>query len=70
MQGTLIEPVIEIVKAGRAKGLPIAVASGGMRWFVTQVLDEAGITNMFDAVVCAGECGSKLRAASVDIVLK
>lgn len=40
----------------------MAVASGGARWFVTRALQEAGLTDMFDAVVCAGK---RQGAASV-----
>ena len=40
----------------------MAVASGGARWFVMRALQEAGLTDMFDAVVCAGK---RQGAASV-----
>ena len=46
---------MRIVRAGKAKGLPIAVASAGTRKHVTQSLAEAGITDLFDAVVCGGQ---------------
>lgn len=46
---------MRIVRAGKAKGLPIAVASAGTRKHVSQSLEEAGISDLFDAVVCGGE---------------
>ena len=46
---------MRIVHAGKAKGLPIAVASAGTRKHVQQSLEEAGITELFDAIVCGGE---------------
>ena len=54
-QATLIAPVMEIVRAGKAKGLKMAVASGGTRWHVSQALTETGIIDLFDAIVVAGE---------------
>mmetsp|Transcript_36118 Transcript_36118/g.80374 ORF Transcript_36118/g.80374 Transcript_36118/m.80374 type:complete len:210 (+) Transcript_36118:165-794(+) len=50
---SLIQPVMQIVEAGRARGLKMAVASGGTRWHVMQSLKETGINHLFDAVVCA-----------------
>ena len=55
IQATVIESVMRIVHAGKAKGLPIAVASAGTRKHVQQSLEEAGITELFDAIVCGGE---------------
>ncbi|GAX80167.1 hypothetical protein CEUSTIGMA_g7605.t1 [Chlamydomonas eustigma] len=51
----VIEPVMRIVRAGRKKGLPMAVASAGTRKHVQQSLEEAGITAFFDAVVCGDD---------------
>ena len=58
-QAVAIEPVLQIVRAGKARNLPIAVASAGTRKHVLKSLDEAGIADLFDAVVCGGkESGS------------
>lgn len=42
---------MDIVHAGRARGLPMAVASGGTRHHVMKGLTETGILPLFDAIV-------------------
>ncbi|GFH13526.1 uncharacterized protein HaLaN_09426 [Haematococcus lacustris] len=49
----VIEATLDIVRAGAAAGLPMAVASGGSRAHVVQGLTETGILHYFQAVVCA-----------------
>ncbi|KAL6764533.1 HAD-like domain-containing protein [Haematococcus lacustris] len=49
----VIEATLDIVRAGAAAGLPMAVASGGSRAHVLQGLTETGILHYFQAVVCA-----------------
>ena len=51
-QGTeLIHPVVAIAMDAKAKGLPIAVASSGVKPTVTGHLRGHGILDLFDAVV-------------------
>ena len=50
---TTIEPVVEVARAAKARGLPIAVASGGSTSNVRTGLASTGILHLFDAVVCA-----------------
>jgi beta-phosphoglucomutase family hydrolase len=45
-----IEPVVEIARQHRGK-IPLAVASGGSRRAIEQVLQHLGIRDWFDAVV-------------------
>ncbi|KAJ9531123.1 hypothetical protein QJQ45_000850 [Haematococcus lacustris] len=53
LQAQVIEATLDIVRAGAAAGLPMAVASGGSRAHVLQGLTETGILHYFQAVVCA-----------------
>jgi beta-phosphoglucomutase family hydrolase len=48
-----VEPVHEIVAIARENHgqMPMAVASGGVKPIITQVLEHLGIRNMFDAIV-------------------
>lgn len=47
-----IEPVFEL--ASRSRGvLPMAVASGGHRWVVSQTLKAIGVSDWFETVVAA-----------------
>jgi beta-phosphoglucomutase-like phosphatase (HAD superfamily) len=55
LQATLIEPVMDIVRAAQAKGLPIAVCSGGTSWHVDQILTETNIKSQFMAIVTGGD---------------
>ena len=48
-----IEPVVAVARAAKARGLPIAVASGGSTSNVRTGLASTGILHLFDAVVCA-----------------
>lgn len=54
-QAVAIEPVMRIVQAGKARGLPMAVASAGTTKHVHKSLDEAGIAGLFNTVVCGGK---------------
>lgn len=47
----LVPQVIKIVKAAKAKGLKMAVASGGQHDVVEKILKEHGLEDMFDVVV-------------------
>jgi HAD superfamily hydrolase (TIGR01509 family) len=47
----LIEPVIEIARRAHSKGVPIAVASSGVKPTVTGHLRGHGVLDMFQAVV-------------------
>ena len=47
----LIHPVVAIARDAKAKGLPIAVASSGVKPTVTGHLRGHGILDLFDAVV-------------------
>lgn len=47
----LIHPVVAIAMDAKAKGLPIAVASSGVKPTVTGHLRGHGILDLFDAVV-------------------
>ncbi len=49
---TIIEPVAAIARENRGK-LPQAVASGGYRAVIQQTLQQVGIADWFDALVCA-----------------
>ena len=48
-----IEPVVAVARAAKARGMPIAVASGGSTSNVRTGLASTGILHLFDAVVCA-----------------
>lgn len=48
----VIDSVIDIVKAGAARGLPMAVASGGTRKHVMEGLTSTGLLPYFKAIVC------------------
>ncbi|GLC46045.1 hypothetical protein PLESTB_001024300 [Pleodorina starrii] len=48
----VIDSVIDIVRAGAARGLPMAVASGGTRKHVMEGLSSTGLLLLFSAVVC------------------
>lgn len=45
-----IECVVEIAREHYGK-IPMAVASGGTKWAITQMLEDLGILSWFDAVV-------------------
>ena len=47
----LIEPVVAIARDANAKGVPIAVASSGVKTTVTEHLRDHGILDLFSAVV-------------------
>ena len=47
----LIHPVVAIARDAKAQGLPIAVASSGVKPTVTGHLRGHGILDLFDAVV-------------------
>eukprot|EP00955_Chlamydomonas_euryale_P112379 366130-Chlamydomonas_euryale.AAC.6 len=44
---------MEILSAAHAKGLPMAIVSGGTSWHVHQSLEETGIKHYFKAIVTA-----------------
>ncbi|KXZ50842.1 hypothetical protein GPECTOR_15g528 [Gonium pectorale] len=48
----VIDSVIDIVRAGAARGLPMAVASGGTRRHVMEGLTSTGLLPYFSAIVC------------------
>jgi HAD superfamily hydrolase (TIGR01509 family) len=48
-----IEPVVEIARAARAAGQPIAIASGGSRAMVERTLRQIGLFDWFPVVVTA-----------------
>ncbi|GIL69268.1 hypothetical protein Vretimale_12610 [Volvox reticuliferus] len=48
----VIDSVVEIVRAGAARGLPMAVASGGTRKHVMEGLTSTGLLPYFSAIVC------------------
>ncbi|KAG1678058.1 hypothetical protein FOA52_000854 [Chlamydomonas sp. UWO 241] len=52
---TLIEPVMDIVRAAQARALPMAVCSGGTAWHVDQALTETGIKELFGAIVTSAD---------------
>ena len=45
-----IEPIVAIARAHRGK-LPMAVATGGQRGCITQILEHLGLEDWFDALV-------------------
>lgn len=47
----LIEPVMNLVREAKARGLPVGVASGGTREHVMRSLTATGIIDLFDAIV-------------------
>ena len=52
----VIECVMEIARAGKAKGLPLAIATGGNRAQVTKSLSAVGLLHgYFDAIVTAND---------------
>lgn len=53
MQVAVIEGVVAIAQEGAARGLPMAVASGGCREHVMEGLTSTGLLGLFSAVVCA-----------------
>lgn len=46
-----IPMIMDIAKAAKARGLPIAIATGGSKRQVTKAMAAAGISDFFDAVV-------------------
>ena len=48
-----IDSVVAVARVAKARGLPIAVASGGSTSNVRTGLASTGILHLFDAVVCA-----------------
>ena len=48
-----IEDVVAIARSIHAKGLPLAVCSGGYREFIELTLETIGIRSLFDVMVCA-----------------
>jgi HAD superfamily hydrolase (TIGR01509 family) len=48
-----IEPVVEIARAARAAGQPIAIASGGSRAMVERTLRQIGLYDWFPVIVTA-----------------
>ncbi len=50
---TLIEPVVQIARAHHGR-VPLAIATGGQRHIIPQVLDRLGIAHLFDAL-CTSE---------------
>ncbi|GAB4824192.1 hypothetical protein N2152v2_011238 [Parachlorella kessleri] len=57
----LVEVVMEIARAAKARGLPCAVATGGNRKQVAASMKAAGVETYFDAVVT---CDTFLKAAA------
>ena len=54
----LIHPVVAIARDAKAKGLPIAVASSGVKPTVHGHLKQHGIFHLFDAVVTCEDVSS------------
>jgi len=54
----LIHPVVAIARDAKAKGLPIAVASSGVKPTVHGHLKQHGIFDLFDAVVTCEDVSS------------
>jgi HAD superfamily hydrolase (TIGR01509 family) len=52
---TPIEAVFRIARAGKARGLPMAVATGGSRRQVTKAMAASGLSDFFGAVVTADD---------------
>jgi beta-phosphoglucomutase-like phosphatase (HAD superfamily) len=48
-----IDIVLAVAQAAKAKNIPIAVATGGSKRQITGSMAAAGISSLFDAVVCA-----------------
>ena len=46
-----IEVVFQVAQVAKARGLPVAVATGGSRRQISGSMEAAGITDFFDAVV-------------------
>jgi phosphoglycolate phosphatase-like HAD superfamily hydrolase len=63
-QVKVIQSVVEIVLAGAARGLPMAVASGGTRKHVMEGLTESGLLKYFGAIV-TGEVRRGLCVAAL-----
>lgn len=55
----VIGSVVDIMRAGAARGLPMAVASGGTRKHVMEGLTSTGLVSYFRAIVCGEDvsCG-------------
>ncbi len=47
-----IEPVLEVVRLNHGK-VPMAVATGAMRWVMERILNQLEITDYFQAFVCS-----------------
>ncbi len=47
----VIDPVFAVCKAAKARGIPVAVATGGTRRQVTAAMAAAGVADFFDALV-------------------
>ncbi|PSC69561.1 Fructose-1-phosphate phosphatase [Micractinium conductrix] len=53
---TVVECVMEIARAGKARGLPVAIATGGSRPQVTKALTAVGLLEgFFDAIVTCND---------------
>ena len=50
-----IAPVLALARAAKARGLPVAVATGGARRQVGPAIAAAGLEGFFDAVVTADD---------------
>lgn len=52
-----IPMIMDIAKAAKTRGLPIAIATGGSKRQVTKAMAAAGISDFFDAVVTCDVSG-------------
>eukprot|EP00035_Acanthoeca_spectabilis_P008769 m.158029 g.158029 ORF g.158029 m.158029 type:complete len:234 (+) comp14494_c0_seq1:45-746(+) len=65
-----IECVINLAKQARAAGLPIACATSGLRDVVELHMKHAGLTELFDAVVCVGDLPPGCGKPKPDVYLE
>jgi beta-phosphoglucomutase family hydrolase len=62
-----VEPINSIVGIARENygKIPMAVASGGSRWIIEQVLEHLGIRRLFDAVVTSEDVVNQKPAPDI-----
>ena len=60
--GTALFPGAEAAIRRTAAAVPIAIASGALREEIVRVLDRAGLTRVFSAIVAAGETAASKPA--------
>lgn len=62
--------MINLAKQARAAGLPIACATSGLRDVVELHMKHAGLTELFDAVVCVGDLPPGCGKPKPDVYLE